>query len=95
MWQEFVIEKESQESATVESGDAIYLRAHTGKQVTVEGTTVHAQWDNKDTWERLVIRKQGGGAIYPTDTVYLKAHTGQFIAVEGTNVVEAPHAFLG
>jgi hypothetical protein len=85
--QGFVIEKMSPESATVESGDAIYLRAHTGKQVSVQDTTVLAQWGDKGTWERLTIKKQGGGAIYPNDTVYLKAHTDKFIAVEGTNVV--------
>lgn len=99
-WQALTIEKDGAGKA-IQSGDAIYLRAHTQNVVTVEGTRLHAKGNNKDARERLVIEKKGtGGPIYPNDTVYLRAHTGKFISVDGINVVaegdnkEAREAFV-
>lgn len=100
-WQAFVIEKESWDGyalpglagaiakdVNIHSGDSIYLRAHTGRRVSVQNTTVHAQWDNKGSWERFVIEKNGSfGLIYPNDTIYLRAHTGKRVSVHNTTVV--------
>jgi len=65
------------------SGDFIYLRAHTGNRIAVEGTTVQAKWDHMGSWQRFVIEKKSAdGPIFPNDTIYLLAHTGKRIAVE-------------
>merc|ERR1712051_486459 len=95
-WEAFVIEKQSTEKAAILSGDAIFLRAHTGKRVTVgdfdeagrfEAAVVHAKWNHKGSWQRMIIEKKGtAGPIHANDTIYLKAHTGNRIAVEGTQV---------
>jgi co-chaperonin GroES (HSP10) len=84
-WQALVIEKASSDvtsDMTIKSGDAIYLRAHTGNHVAVENTTVHAKWDDMGSWQRLIIEKEGGGPIYPSDSISLSAHTGKRIAFE-------------
>jgi len=95
-WEALVIEKASSESAAVMSGDAIFLRAHTGNRVTVgdfdegghlEMAVVHAKWNHRGAWQRLIIEKKGAsGPIFANDTIYLQAHTGKRIAVEGTLV---------
>ena len=68
------------------SGDTIYLKAHTGKNIDVEGTSVQARWENQGGWQALVIEKATSGIISSGDTVYLKAHTGENLDVEGTTV---------
>jgi hypothetical protein len=82
-----VIEKQSSDGIEIQSGDTIYLRAHTGKRVTVENTEVHAKWDHQGVWQRFILEKAGShGPIYPNDTVYLRAHTGKRLTVQGTTV---------
>jgi len=82
-WQRFVIEREAG-SGDVESGDAVFLTAWTGMQVSVGDyeagelvrTAVHAKWGHKGTWQKLTIEKQGGeGAISDGDEIFLQAWT--------------------
>ena len=54
-WQALVIEKAT--NGVMSSGDSIYLKAHTGKSVDVEGTTVQARWEAEGDWQALVIAK--------------------------------------
>lgn len=74
-WQTFVIERKAG-PGEVESGDPVFLKAWTGKLLTVQGEHVHAKWDHKGSWQTFVIeRKQGPGLVAPGDVVFLKAHT--------------------
>lgn len=73
----------------VQVGDTIWLRAHTGMRLTVEGTEIHARWDHRGSWQAFVIEKafpRGPATILSGDAVYLRAHTGNRVTVEGTTV---------
>jgi len=67
-WQAMVIEKnplviENSDDRVFHSGDMIFLKAHTGKYVDVEGEGVQARWKDLGTWQGLVIIKQEAGPI--------------------------------
>ena len=83
--QRLTIEKDG--DGAVYDGDTVFLRAHTGKTIDVEGTAVQARWDDpeasQERQQALTIEKAGGGAVYDGDTVYLKAHTGKHIEAFG------------
>jgi hypothetical protein len=72
----------------VHSGDTIWLKAHTGRYLTVQNDEVHAKWDNRLAWEEFVIEKQSsdGTEIQSGDAIYLRAHTGKRLTVQGTTV---------
>jgi outer membrane protein assembly factor BamB len=71
----------------VHVGDTIWLKAHTGKYLTVEGTKMHAEWNSRLSWEAFIIEKKSGDAtIMSGDNVYLRAHTGKRVTVENTAV---------
>ena len=73
-------------SWSISSGDTISLRAHTGKYIDVQGTTVKARGNDQGGQQALTIEKTGNGAIQAGDTIYLRAHTGKYIDVQGTTV---------
>jgi RNase P/RNase MRP subunit p29 len=72
----------------VHGGDTIWLRAHTGKYLTVQGTEVHGKWNNRLSWQAFVIEQESPGntTIMSGDDVYLRAHTGKRVTVQGTTV---------
>lgn len=72
----------------VQAGDTIWLRAHTGKYLTVQGTEVHAQWNNRHSWEAFVIEKESSNQVnvQSGDTIYLRAHTGRLVTAQGTMI---------
>jgi len=70
----------------VKSGDTVFLRAHTGKRLTAQGTAVHAKWNHQGGWQEWTIERVGGGDVSSGDVVYLKAHTGKRLTVQGTQV---------
>jgi len=87
-WQTFVIENVG--GGAIVSGDVVFLKAHTGMMVDVEGAAVQARWNDKGDWQKLIIEKKdgSGGAILPGDAILLQGHTGKMIDVEGP-VVQA------
>jgi len=70
----------------VYSGDAVFLKAHTGKMLDVQGSDVQARWTDYGNWQKMIIEKEGSGAIMPGDVIFLRAHTGNQIDVSGTIV---------
>lgn len=74
----------------VQAGDRVWLRAHNGHYVSVQGTEVHTKWANRHTWEAFVIEKEsessGDRSIQSGDSIFLRAHTGKRVTVEGTTV---------
>lgn len=81
-WQAFVIQKSS--AGPVQSGDTIFLVAHTGAIVDVEGEAVQARWNARDTWQSLIVQKPAGGPILSGDVVCFEAHTGKYVDVAVT-----------
>jgi ribosomal protein S28E/S33 len=76
-----------QAGESLKSGDTIFLRAHTGRFITVEGQSIHAKWDNRLSWEAFVVeRYAGAGPVHSGDALFLRAHTGNRVAVEGETV---------
>ena len=68
-WQAFVIEKSDGRRMmavgdSIYVGETIYLRAHTGKYIDVEGTSVRARYDDKGDWQALIIEKTIGDHFY-------------------------------
>lgn len=95
--QAFVIEKQT--GGAILSGDKIYLRAHTGAYIDVEGSwengddLVRARWVDKGTWQTMTIVKRadarwniGNDPIFPGDIVCVKAYTGKHVRVDGAGV---------
>jgi len=89
MGQRFVIENHG--GRAIFSGDAVYLKAHTGNQIDVSSEVVQARWPERGDWQRLVIEKREGGAIFPGDKIFLLSHAGKHIAVEGVEVTASWH----
>merc|ERR1711920_422630 len=78
---------EEHESHLIQDGDSIFLRAHTGKRLTVQGDRVHAKWDQQGSWQSLVVeREEGPGPVWSGDRIFLRAHTGKRISVQGDNL---------
>lgn len=78
---------ESHDGSTFQSGDMVFLKAHTGKYIDVQdsGRPVMARWDDLGTWQGLVITKPMGlrtGPIRSGDTIFLQAHTDTFVDVQ-------------
>jgi len=73
------------EKEPVVSGDKIYLKAHTGSYIQVNGEAVQVA-DNKGDWEVLTIERPNGQAIASGDTVYFRTHTQRHIDVENESV---------
>merc|ERR1712139_200325 len=66
------------------SGDAVFLKAHTGMMLDVQSTAVQARWQDWGDWQKMFIQKLGGeGAIMPGDRIVLQAHTGKMLDVQG------------
>merc|ERR1719491_810675 len=64
-------------------GDSVFLRAHTGKRLTVQGDRVHAEWEHRGAWQTLVVEREDGvGPVWPGDRIFLRAHTGKRISVQ-------------
>merc|ERR1711981_1408091 len=77
-WQAMSIVKEM--GGSVKSGDAVFLRAHTGAYIDVSGESVQARWAEKGDWQKLIIEKRGGdGPILPNDLVCFRAHTDKYV----------------
>lgn len=73
----------------------MFLKAHTGALVDVQGAAVQARWKDYGDWQKLLIEKKyGSGAVMPGDTILLRAHTGKMIEVEG-EAVQARWSDLG
>jgi len=72
----------------VQAGDTIWLKAHTNKYLTVQGTEVHAKWNDRATWQAFVIEKVSPKNlnIQSGDSIYLRAHTEKLVSVQGTGV---------
>merc|ERR1711981_487121 len=69
------------------SGDAVFLKAHTGALVHVQDTAVRAEWDEYGLWQTFIIQKKSGdGPVMPGDSIFLRAHTGKFVEVDGVAV---------
>lgn len=69
------------------SGDTVFLKAHTGNFVDVEGIEVQARWQDRGEWQRFYIeRKDGSGAVLPGDTIFLRANTQKVVEVDGDKV---------
>merc|ERR1712139_162218 len=80
------------------SGDEVFIEAHTGALVDVQGAAVQARTTDWGDWQKLVILKAGHGvAIMPGDTIFLQAHTGKMLDIEGdtSSSVRARYALVG
>merc|ERR1712086_1239065 len=85
LWQTLTIE--SYESGAIFSGDAVFLKAHTGKLLDVQGVEVQARWEQRGAWQTFHIeRKEGSGAVMAGDTIFLRAHTKKIVDVDGVAV---------
>jgi len=51
-WQAITIEKEK--GGSVNSGDLVYLKTHTGAHIDVEGEMVRARWNDKGSWQGML-----------------------------------------
>lgn len=71
----------------VKSGDMVFLRAHTGSYIDVEGDAVRARWSMRGDFQRITIEKDGGGTIRSGDTIFLTALTEAHLEVEGNAVL--------
>jgi len=49
-WQTFVIETKDG-AGVIHAGDAVSLRAHTGKHIDVQGDAVQARWKDTGLWQ--------------------------------------------
>mmetsp|Transcript_33422 Transcript_33422/g.77624 ORF Transcript_33422/g.77624 Transcript_33422/m.77624 type:complete len:300 (-) Transcript_33422:95-994(-) len=93
-WQALVMEKsplviEDTDDSVFQSGDMVFLKAHTGHFVDIDGEDVRARWADQNhgmKWQGLVIVKHGSGAIVPGDTVFLQSDSGSYIDVQGDEV---------
>lgn len=72
----------------ISSGDHVFLLAHTGKHIDVEGEAVRARWHDQGWFQNLKIENQDGTAIKSGDTVFFTAHTGKVLDCE-KDVVQA------
>merc|ERR1712071_477083 len=77
---------ESYGGRAIFSGDVVFLTAHTGKMLHVEGVDVQALWHDHGDWQKFIIRKDGSGVILPGDLIFLQAHTGTYLEIEGDTV---------
>eukprot|EP00931_Biecheleriopsis_adriatica_P005344 TRINITY_DN106869_c0_g1_i1.p1 TRINITY_DN106869_c0_g1~~TRINITY_DN106869_c0_g1_i1.p1 ORF type:complete len:375 (-),score=60.81 TRINITY_DN106869_c0_g1_i1:67-1191(-) len=88
-WQEIAIEKESNFSATVRSGDIVFLRTCTGRHLVMsESEDVSpGSWDDRTARQkerRFVIERQAGdGAVLEGDTIFFVPHNGLAFVLEG------------
>lgn len=67
----------------VHDGDTIWLRAHTGKYLTVQGKSLHAKWTDRLSWQAFVIEKASSEnwTVTSGDAIFLRAHTGMHVTV--------------
>mmetsp|Transcript_128254 Transcript_128254/g.285793 ORF Transcript_128254/g.285793 Transcript_128254/m.285793 type:complete len:598 (+) Transcript_128254:76-1869(+) len=73
--------------AGLRSGDSIFLVAHNGHFIGVEGDRVQARLDHGGADETLIIeRKDGQGAVQSGDRIFLRAHTSNLIDVQKEEV---------
>merc|ERR1719195_1508573 len=50
--------QEAWDENEIQDGDSIFLRAHTGKRLTVQGDRVHAKRDHQGPWQSLVVESE-------------------------------------
>merc|ERR1719476_1099551 len=97
-WERFVIDREKGRGG-IQSGDAVFLTAWTGKTIAVQkDKAVHAKSKARQTWERLTIEKSKGGAIFAGDEIFLRAWTGKIIEADApgsAGVVQARSSTKG
>ncbi|CAK0843125.1 unnamed protein product, partial [Prorocentrum cordatum] len=67
---------------SVQSGDVIFLKTHTGYYVDAQGGKVRARQKKQGEWQRMTITKEGGGTIWSEDTVFLRTNTGKNLNVD-------------
>jgi len=74
----------------IQSGNTVYLktRSGSGAYIDVENTdTVRARFDDRGSWQAIVIEKDDGVFVSSGDIVHLKsANTGTYMDVQGTQV---------
>lgn len=71
------------------SGDLVFVKAHTGNYLDVDGDAVSARWEDQNhgmKWQGLVIVKHDSGPLMVGDTVYLQSHGGTYIDVQDSAV---------
>eukprot|EP00929_Paragymnodinium_shiwhaense_P089245 TRINITY_DN49429_c0_g1_i3.p1 TRINITY_DN49429_c0_g1~~TRINITY_DN49429_c0_g1_i3.p1 ORF type:complete len:305 (-),score=32.90 TRINITY_DN49429_c0_g1_i3:197-1060(-) len=89
-------------TATIRPGDTVFLRAHTGMYLDVQGDTVMARWEDHGTWQGLTVEKNplvvdgnDDGCVYSGDLVFLRSHTGLHLDASGDDSVRARWDDLG
>lgn len=92
---------EPKSERTVRYGDAVCLRAFTGRCVDVEGTKVSARWYDRGDWQTFVLCPSAaslrdgvvglGSLVHEGDAVRLLAHTGACLAVSQNGKVTGRH----
>eukprot|EP00435_Cladocopium_sp_Y103_P027943 s274_g6.t3 len=92
---------EPKSERTVRYGDAVCLRAFTGRCVDVEGTKVSARWYDRGDWQTFLLCPSAaslrdgvvglGSLVHEGDTVRLLAHTGACLAVSQNGKVTGRH----
>jgi len=78
-------------SATIQSGDTVFLRTHTGKHIHVgEGATKlpALRWADHGKLQEMTIEKDGGGAISNGDIIYVRTHSQRYLDVDGDGTVQ-------
>lgn len=74
-------------------GDTVLFTGWTGNTLTVQGSRVHAEWDQRGEWQKFVVESESGqGAVLPDGVVFLRAHTGARVdadAPDSSGVVQA------
>jgi len=77
----------SEEHAQVQSGDTIYLRAHTSKFLEATDGDMEARSKDDDGFQAFTLhRKAGEGRLSTGDVVYLQAHAGGYVTVKGSAI---------
>lgn len=64
-WQKILIERKDGKGAVM-PGDTIFLKAHTGKTIEVEGDTVQCRWSDKGLWQDLIIEPSASRRLMDT-----------------------------
>merc|ERR1711907_571774 len=66
-------------SGAIMPGDSIFLQAHTGNLIDVQGTAVQARWSDTGDWQTLVIEKAANRRL--SDSLVTQDAEQDFVSV--------------
>ncbi|CAK0872718.1 unnamed protein product, partial [Prorocentrum cordatum] len=72
-------------SGAIRANDTVWLRAHTGRRIHVEGDIVRASSPHRGPYQALRLERKPGtldpGALRSGERIFLRAHTGHHLEV--------------